>query len=363
MNLKKQFLILLGLVVLVIWWIYPDKPGLVSELKREPVTQPAESVTVGPMALDGKTPKIKDKIQKEPFSIEDATGQRFQQIANSYEDISQYPPYSIPLTDQDWDLLNPLAFTPVKQVLDPAKGLSASLSVPSYVLYKGEDIGFVLQVEADQPLRQAESLSLQIKSQGNELQSISLKRDESLAGHFSGRYEYQQNAKDWPEELQAVVKLDKLLDESQVIATGFKYVSSAGELLGVEQAYVEGAHLMIPLVLKLNNGGYYRLRMNLKGIKPVSHINSRQKLDKGRQRVLLKVHISTLKAANDGGPYVLQDFNITRLSERPGQLTAYVKAQVDSLAVAGFPLSEYDDEPYQDPMQQQRQEFFQRLSP
>lgn len=77
---------------------------------------------------------------------------------------------------------------------------------------------------------------------------------------------------------------------------------------------------------------------------------------------LLKVHTVTLRAKHAAGPYVLRDFDITRLPDTPGELTSYGSAAVESFAVRGFPLDSYSNEPYVDPEAQQRADFLKKLA-
>jgi len=149
------------------------------------------------------------------------------------------------------------------------------------------------------------------------------------------------------------------------ISAVFKLAGTDATLTNLDEAYIDGAHLIIPAQFDVAVPGYYRIQANLydsASQQPISHLNSAFLLTKRENSGLLKVHAVTLRSQGSPGPYQLRDINVTRGPEKPGDKTGYGFSKQSSYEVNGFDLSHYSDEEFVDPKNQQRLEFLQKMA-
>ena len=126
----------------------------------------------------------------------------------------------------------------------------------------------------------------------------------------------------------------------------------------------DGADLVIPAQFSVVDPGYYRVEANLMtgDGEPVSHLDATFTLSRGAGIGLMKVHSAVLRAKGAAGPYRLSGIDVKRMPSKPGDATRYGSSRMPTYPVSGFPLDSYSNEPYVDPLVQQRVEFLRRLS-
>ncbi|MCC1497838.1 hypothetical protein [Alcanivorax sp. 1008] len=293
------------------------------------------------------------------------------EVAEAYSYNARFPPYSQPLAESDWSALNPRAFTPSERPLSNAPSLKVAIQLPQYVLDRNRDLPVTVVVASEgdssnSPMIKATGGQVLIQHSAGTTAAVPLASatQQGNVETFVATIPATELSSFVDTEVTVAAQL-KLSDgqSSTVTAVAQLYQSTANlDYLG--SAYVDGAHLVIPAHFDVISPGYYRVQANLfseSGI-PVSHLNASFLLSSDNGIGLMKVHATTLREKGIAGPYVLTDINVMRMPSAPGEQTQYGSASETSYPVAGFPLTSYSEEPYQDAATQQRIEFLQKLS-
>jgi hypothetical protein len=292
-------------------------------------------------------------------------------VAQAYRHNARFPPYSQPLTENDWAALNPRAFSPSERPLANAPSLKVSIELPQYVLDRNHDlpVKIVVASEGDgasgSSVRATGGHVLVRHSSGN---SSAVPLGSAVQqGHvetFLATIPAAELAS-FPDAEVTVAAQLKLSDgQSATVTAVAQLYQSTANLHYLGSAYVEGAHLVIPAHFEVMSPGFYRVQANLfseSGV-PVSHLNATFMLGGASAIGLLKAHATTLREKNNAGPYVLTDINVMRMPSAPGEQTRYGSTKQTSYPVAGFPLTSYSDQPYEDPATQQRIKILEALS-
>lgn len=306
-----------------------------------------------------------------PVHFDNPMRSQLAEIAEAYRRNSRFPPYSQPLRASDWSALNPRAFIPAERPLANAPSVKASIELPYYVLNRNQDLPVKVVViseahGANAPLVRAVGGQVLIRHGGAVSSPVMLgsaNRQGNVDTFFATVPATElANLPDAEVEVAALLTLSD--GQTSGVTAMARLFQSCANLDYLGAAYVEGAHLVIPAYFQVTEPGLYRVQANLfsNNNEPVSQLNATFPLSSGNAVSLLKVHAVTLREAGLAGPYVLTDINIMRMPSAPGEQTRYGSSQAISYSVAGYPLSGYDDTPYQDPTAQQRLDFLESLS-
>ncbi len=152
--------------------------------------------------------------------------------------------------------------------------------------------------------------------------------------------------------------------EHYEVRTSLKVGNMVGEITGISNSHLDGSHLVIPVNLTLEDGGYYLISANLytDNNEPLLNLSYKGKLSKLDDNVLLRAHFSALSISNNEGPYKLGNFDLKKLPSGPGDPTEYGKVPKKEFSVQGFPFNDYDQTPYSNPQAEARVEFLKTLS-
>ncbi|MGK5091180.1 hypothetical protein WDW89_04080 [Deltaproteobacteria bacterium TL4] len=305
----------------------------------------------------------KDERAKRKELIREELRPRLKEIAETYKEKLKYPTYSRLLSEKQTDLLEPNTHFPATYDI-PDSNISYDLQLSRFILYKPDPIPMKFRAFSTdgQPIPQIISISGSIivnKETVDEF-SLTLQSDRDVEKVYLATYSPSaEKSASWPEELIiAKVVLNVSGYGEQSAFTSFQYMTSVGTITGIETEKVEGADLVIPINLSVNKPGRYSVTANLfsqADNKPISHLTGVSELEGNEGTVPLKVHIATLKAKNDTGPYVLTTFILSNVSESK---VAYGDAAKLSFVVGKHDFSEYKDEEYVDPVRQKKYNNF-----
>ena len=302
--------------------------------------------------VDTKTDSEKRLKEKQ---FENELAQQMSVLAKRYEENIRFPNYSIPINEGQTDLLEPLQVRPVSLNIDPEATSHASLAPDSYVFFQGEPIKATLSTTGDVT---AENVKIILVENNEKLASFSVQKNESGFEAVLEKTEVE-----WSVDLH--IRADFRFGEygNVSILSPIKYSPDNGAITSVGSAYIDTVNLAVPVNLSINQAGRYRLSANLfdQNNRPLAHLNAKQNLKEGDNTWILNVHSEVLRASNQSGPYWVDTWQLTKLPERPGISTSFGKSEVGKTKVNGFPLSEYDDSPWQDPKDQARLEFLKKL--
>lgn len=290
-------------------------------------------------------------------------------ITTDFRYNMQFPPYSKPLNEGDWALLNPRAYSPTHFPLDNQGNFFAHLEINQFIV----DINLDLPVRviftaknAANPI-ELSSVNLSIK-QGNKLDGkwmLSSIDNQTPASHFEGIIPAKSLVEMGAGELLIIAELTLSDGSIHHIGGRVETFSSVATIIAAEPAFIEGSHLIIPIKVRTEKPGLYRINANLfdeKGKRPLAHIANKADLSLGLNQVNLKIHSVTLKHAADEGPYLLKSFTLKRSPAKPGEQTTYGTSDIESVAVAEFSFDQYLDEQYVDEKAQQRLEYLEQIA-
>ncbi len=292
--------------------------------------------------------------------------EQLQDVASAYRLASRFPDYSVPLTGQDWQWLNPRPFVPRSSSVEGEPDLSVSIELSQYIIDMAQPVP--VRVVAQSADVQVAAVSVMLKGTGGGTSAavpLLPANGSSNVQIFEGVLSASELAAAGPGETAVVAQLSLPAGKSASVAAMVQIYASAADLLYLGDAYVDGPHLVIPAHFRVNNPGYYRVQANLYDAAsgaPVSHLNSSFTLSESDNTGLLKVHAVTLREMQAAGPYLLKDFNIVRSPARPGEQTGFGSSAQASFQVQGFSLDRYADDPYVDEAAIQRQTFLDRIS-
>ncbi|MCC2638475.1 MAG: hypothetical protein K0Q68_2194 [Moraxellaceae bacterium] len=292
--------------------------------------------------------------------------QQLGDIADAYARNARYPSYATPLSANDWAQLNPGAFVPRSAPLKALPGVSATLVLERYLIDRRSDLPVRVVLSSTSGTTATAAVSavrVLLRQQGQSSAAVTLAAAGTAA--FAGVLPASALRAVAAGDIVVIAEIDTAGGERAIVTAMARSYDSAARLLGLGDARIEGADLVIPARFDVATAGLYRVQANLftaDGKVPVSHLNAEFPLAAGPAAAMMKVHAVTLRAAGEAGPYVLRDIDITRLPDQPGQPTGHGSAAAATFAVRGFPLDAYSNEPWEDPEARQRLEFLQKMA-
>lgn len=367
-----SFVVLLALVAGV-FWLWPSE-GQLEQDQTFKVSQQPETKIVSINDRDSvaltfsaeQAPTAEAKENPEEVFLQEAIQGQISDIAEQYASNMRFPSYSKPLSSADWNLLNPRPFVPRPIPLDSGSGLAGAIMLPNAVVLRGDELALEVHITGNE----AEASRLKIlawldKYEAKTRTPLRYQKRSNGKAIYSGSFDADLIDEIDGDQGIILAELDSRSTGTAKLSAVFKLSGTDVVLNSVDEAYVEGANLIIPIGLQTHHDGYYRVRANLFDLgsgQPVSHLNSTFTLKQGSHSVSLKVHAATLRQQNASGPYLLTDFDLTRGPAKPGDKTGYGKAAKQYYEVSGYPLDSYSNEEYSDPKNQQRLEFLQKMA-
>ncbi len=314
------------------------------------------------------TPVAKAVPEPEKDEIEIPEGMRYQMadIAEAYRKNMQYPKYSKPLNENDWNLLNPRAFIPRETPLK--NGMSASMVLDRYIVNRGADLPVKVIIRGGQEdgnFAVGVDLSLSDKGETRPLISLTESDGDENTSIYTGTIPAGMLKEAGPGEVALIAGISFANGDQASTSAAVKVYENTATLTRLGEPYVDGADLVIPAYLDVEKPGRYRFRANLfdeSGGQPISHLNSVFTLTREDNEGLVRVHAATLRAKGSPGPYLLKDINITMPPPGPGDTTGYASSTAESFIIRGCDLDRYSDEPYENPQNNQRLEFLQKMA-
>ncbi|MCG8673353.1 MAG: hypothetical protein MI867_28445, partial [Pseudomonadales bacterium] len=307
-------------------------------------------------------------MQNEPQLFSNAVKEQLRHIKTAYKQNTRFPAYSQPLESSDWNLLNPNAYIPKEMPLADYPDISASIILERYThdLKQALPVEVVVHLSANNDLN-VEQVLVSANRWDDELPTFQLspRPSKEQTSSFIGTLPASALATITPGENTLLAEIYFDNSTKVDITATFKVYNAKAELIALEDAYVEGADLVIPASFKVSEPGFYRVRANLfdaANNAPVSHINAAFHLSKDNNQGLLKVHSATLHAKQASGPYLVKNFTIIRQPSFPGDKTSYGSSLFAEHEIKGFELSEYSDNQYQNPNATQSLVFLEKLS-
>ena len=260
-----------------------------------------------------------------PTSFDQSIVESAKIIATKYEQTLKFPPYSQPLSLNDFSLLNPNYFEPVTMITQDSN-VKISMVLEKYhfvapeaimVLVKGNDIhGVKLKVQDADTRKLLSSQSMQSS------------QDEYLA--------QIKGSSDYPANLQITALVNVNGDEIPLVAQ-INYNQKSATIIGGAKPFVENADLVFPIDIQVEKAGLYRVRANLFSCaQPIASLVSEIKLEVGQKQALLRAHHSVLPSTSE---FELATFTIEKRSTHPAEPSRFGNSEVEKLGFDGVDLS------------------------
>jgi hypothetical protein len=333
--LKKMVAISITAIVVWLFWpsIAPKKLSTANErLTNTPTIKtinPPQKKVVQPVSVTGKPKKI-------------TSNDSALLVAKAYAGELVFPPYSQPLTDKDFDRLNPNFFNPQSMLVDD-DGTKVSAALSKYRYTYPEAVFATLTGEN---ITHAELQLVDIET--GEL--LLTRKFEQSEENWQTQFEGQRNL---PSQLQASIKAH-INGKNINITLALKYVDSVATLEGFDSAFHDEADMVLKAHLKTREQGLYRIRANLfdANDQPIAHLVSKEKLDKGYTSLYLKAHQSVLQGRK--APFYLSTFSIELMSPAPGTPAKYGDSLLKEYVIKDFAVASLSHRPYQPSKQEQQ---------
>ena len=268
-----------------------------------------------------------------PTSFDQSIVESAKIIANKYEQTLEFPPYSQPLSLNDFSLLNPNYFEPVTMITQDSN-VKISMVLEKYhfvapevikVLVKGSDIyGVKLKVQDADTRKTLSNHTMQFSEDG-------------YLAQIKGNSDY-------PVNLQITALANVNGDETPLVAQ-ISYNQRSATIIGGTKPFVENADLVFPIDIKVEKAGLYRVRANLfSGAKPIASLVSETKLEVGQKQALLRAHQSVLPNTSE---FELATFTIEKRSTHPTEPSRFGNSVIEKLVFEGVDLSGIEKTDYQ----------------
>ena len=336
---------IIGIAVVSVWLFWPTIPQQQTTVTQSTVSSPKIKPTKSAAIT------IEENIASMAVPEKITSNDSATLVAKAYAGELNFPPYSQPLTNKDFDRLSPNHFNPQSiPVDDIGTTISAQLSKYRYTYpetvfatLSGENIDNAVLILVD--ITTGKSLLMRDFDQDN--------------NNWTAQFEGERNL---PTQLQATVKA-RVNGKDISLALALKYVDSVATLNSFDPAYNQDADMVIKANLTTTEQGLYRIRANLfdANNQPIAHLVSKEKLNKGSDTIELKAHQSVLQGKK--APFTLSTFSIELMSPAPGSPTKYGDSAINQFEIKDFATSSLSEMPYQPSKQeQQRLQLLQNMA-
>ena len=356
MSFKLWSIVLLAGAALLI--LLRPQPEVI---RTDAVTRQPEQTSARPAPAHDYAARPPQPAQQLPQDMQAA----IRNVADAYQQDSQYPPYSIPLSEAHSELLYPDAATASTRDLT-IYGLPGSLSVSlSAYRYRPGDI-----IEADVHLRgdhtlftQVARVSLSLRDKDNQLlQPLSAASTTTSAEEWL--YHARVGAqKDWPTELNLTAEVFLTNGESLKQSAPFQLFVPVAEITGLGNSSRHDNELIIPVQIKNAQPGFYKLGAALlyADHKPIAYVQGKGRISGSSGTLELKVWGALLAQMPDKARLELGSFQLRRIPEKPGPAVGFGSSKQAFYTVGDINPADYSDLPYRNEQALQRLQFLQSL--
>lgn len=297
--------------------------------------------------------------------------EQISEVMQSYVEISKYPPTSQPIINHEHVNSFVNMVKPESSLPYPFDGLAQpiqlSISLDEYNYFYGETIKAAIQV-GDIPENASVSARTALMSSDGETLvegSVNLINDGSQLKQMESIFDtLSYNTDDWPLEMNAVAHVD-VDGHKMFISAPFRINKETASVSSVDFSEPSAENLEIPVKLDVSLAGYYYLAgvlySSVSG-QPLIHLEAEGELSEGSDALILKAHIQALKKGGDEGPYELKYIRVERWSDELIPMDVAGKVPEPSYYVEGYQFSDFDDQPYIDPLKKERLQLMQGLS-
>ena len=368
---RKELLVLATVIVLGTVWLWGSSENSQEDTKQSTaVTVIANDIELQPITDPIIKPGHNVSAKTLPtLSVDEGMQHEMQRVADIYEQRSKYAPYSLYLSAEQTDLINPNQSHESPRAYDiDGHNVSILIKPKNYRFSLGEIITADIQIKSSvQGLDAITKLTVEVMARDKKTHWPMKKRmDIEQKGQRTLLAEFDPSAELEPmsdAEYSIIVKVE-FNGESPVIQSApIKIVESIAKITGLGRQRIEGNDLIIPINIEADKSGYYQVSGSLfdaPSNSAISFIIAKQRLSSGSNTLDAKVQGLVLRDKGFSGPFRLQGITLVKKSERPGMAEEFGLA-ADSYSVDKVDLNDFESIPYENPMTEQRLEFMRSI--
>lgn len=284
-----------------------------------------------------------------------------------FDEISKYPPTSQPILSEAH--VNSFMNTSLPQTslpfpfddLETPIQVSIELDQSNYVF--GDQIKAKVNISDAPEGANISTHSVLMSIDGETLADSGYQETKGSTTHIT--FDTQAYPTDnWPIEMNVGAYID-VNGRNIFITAPFKINDETASLDSIGFSEPVAENLVIPVNLKVLIPGYYYVAGILYGAKskqPLIHLETEGRLGEGIVSLNLNAHIQALKKGGDEGPYYLDKIRIERWSDDLIPRDIAGKVDQNEYTIDGYSFNDYEDNPYLDPLAEERKRLLQGLS-
>lgn len=370
---KRKALLMLSSVILlaVVFWPAKETPPLataivIADVDKRAELLPGNAEIVAKPAASAQT--LPPKPAKE-VSVERGMQHEMQRVADIYEQRSQYAPYSLFLSAEQTDLINPNQSHESPRAYDVLDETISILIKPTkYRFSTAENVEVEIIITSSvaglKNLSKLEAYLRSTKSKQSWPLKILQTNDQQGERSIQASIDLSSELASFDEKDYSIVVSVRFNGDSPVIQSApIQLVTQVARVVGLGVNRIEDNDLIIPINIDVDDGGYYQVSASLFDLatnSAVSYLIAKQRLSSGSNTLDARVQGLVLRDKGFSGPFRLQGITLIKKSERPGMAEAYGMAD-ESYEVERVNLDDFQSIPYQDPMTEQRLEFMRSI--
>jgi hypothetical protein len=371
---RKELLMLSSAIIigLILLWPAADNEDLGVKAPEQKKLASIEKVNVETVSAPStaKEPKKKGLPRPlEPQTVEKGMQHEMQRVADIYEQRSKYAPYSLYLSAEQTDLINPNQSHESPRAYDiDGESVSVLIKPLKYRFSSGQTIEVDIQIKSSaEGLKSITKLGLDVMAINSKEQwSMKSVSDVQQEGVRTIKAEFDSGGelvRFTEENYSVVVKADFNGESSVIQSAPIKIVNSIASIIGLGFNRIENNDLIIPINIDADKSGYYQFSASLFDVKSntaISFLIAKERLSSGSNTLEARVQGLVLRDKGFSGPFRLQGITLVKKSERPGMVEEYGISE-KSYSVDAVDLTDFESIPYDDPMTEQRLEFMRNI--
>lgn len=303
------------------------------------------------------------------ISVEQGMQHEMKRVADIYEQRSQYAPYSLYLSAEQSDLINPNQTHESPRAYDvDGQNISILIKPKNYRFSATEiiDVEVVIQSSVE-GLKSITQLNVDLMATNSKKRwplKIVSRHDQQGDRRIHAQLDLSSELSGFSAEDYSIAVKMSFLGEPPVIQSApIKIVSTIAQVIGLGPNRIENNDLIIPVLIDADASGYYQLTASLfdaASNSAISFLIAKERLSSGSNTLNARVQGLVLRDKGFSGPFRLQGITLVKKSERPGMAEEFGLA-ADSYSVDKVDLNDFESIPYEDPMTEQRLEFMRSI--
>ena len=368
---RKELLILGSIIIVTAILLWPgteEPPAIITQISSEKVEIIEQKAVAKAMPV---AKRLRSKMPEplKSVTVDEGMQHEMLRVADIYEQRSKYAPYSLFLSNQQSDLIQPNQSHESPRAYDiDGQNVSILIKPKNYRFSVGQAIEVDVQVTSSKEgLKSMTGLAINlVATVSKEQWPLKTANSRELEGSRSIQAVFDTSSEigSLKESDYSVVVSASFNNESPIRQSApIKIVNSIAEITGLGSNRIENNDLIIPIKIEADKAGYYQVSASLFDLasnSAISFLIAKERLSSGSNSLEAKVQGLVLRDKGFSGPFRLQGITLVKKSERPGMPEEY-GISAESYEVDAVELNDFESIPYEDPMTEQRLEFMRSI--